>query len=52
MAIWFFQLVGPFAHWIDYFEETGEGLPFYKLIPQNKSMEREFVYGCHFAPQT
>jgi phage terminase large subunit len=45
-AIWFIQLLGQEARLIDYFEASGEGLPFYAKILQ----ERGYVYGRHIAP--
>jgi phage terminase large subunit len=45
-AIWLIQLLGQEARLIDYFEASGEGLPFYAKILQ----ERGYVYGRHIAP--
>lgn len=46
-AIWFIQLLGMEARLIDYFEASGEGLPYYAKILQ----ERGYVYGArHIAP--
>lgn len=46
MTIWFFQVVGQEFHFIDYYENSGEGLPHYALVLQ----ERKYVYGKHYAP--
>lgn len=46
MAIWFFQLVGREVRVIDYYETTGEGLPYYVKYLQNKP----YVYDQHYAP--
>lgn len=45
-AIGFFQTVGSEWRMIDYFEASGEGLPFY--IRELK--EKNYVYGEHWAP--
>lgn len=45
-AIWFIQLLGQEARLIDYYEASGEGLPHYARILQ----ERCYVYGRHIAP--
>lgn len=53
-AIWFCQFAGMEIHLIDYFEHSGEGLPFYAKLLQGgqEGYERfgDFVYGQHFAP--
>jgi len=46
MTIWFFQVAGLEFHFIDYVESSGEGLPYYANILQNKG----YLYGSHFAP--
>lgn len=45
-AIWFTQSVGREVHVIDYYEQSGEGLPHYAKVLQ----ERGYVYGTHNAP--
>ena len=45
-AIWFFQAYGRELRIIDYYEASGEGLPYYAKILQ----ERGYVYGDHYAP--
>jgi phage terminase large subunit len=45
-AVWFFQLVGRERRYIDYYENSGEGLPHYIRELQR----RNYVYGRHFAP--
>ncbi len=45
-AIWFFQIVGQEIRVIDYYETTGEGLPYYVKHLQNKP----YVYEEHYAP--
>lgn len=45
-AIWFIQLLGLEARVIDYYEASGEGLPFYAKVLQDRS----YVYGRHIAP--
>jgi hypothetical protein len=46
MAIWFTQDVGRELHVIDYYENSGEGFPFYADILQS----REYHYISHNAP--
>lgn len=45
-AIWFFQVLGQEIRIIDYHEDSGEGLPYYaKILDQ-----RGYKYGDHWAP--
>ena len=46
MTIWFFQVVNQEFHFIDYYENSGEGLVHYALVLQ----ERKYVYGNHYGP--
>lgn len=46
MAIWFAQSVGPELRLIDYYENTGQGLPHYIQVLQSKG----YIYGQHTAP--
>lgn len=45
-SIWFTQTVGREVHAIDYYENSGEGLPHYAKVLQ----ERGYVYGQHNGP--
>jgi len=45
-SIWFFQVHGPEVRIIDYYEASGEGLPHYAKVLQDK----QYVYGTHWAP--
>jgi len=45
-AILFFQKVGQEQHWIDTYEQDGEGFPHYAQVLQAKG----YVYGTHYAP--
>lgn len=45
-AIWFFQLVGPEIHIIDYYENAGEDLEHYAKMLQEKG----YLYGTHYGP--
>lgn len=45
-GIWFFQQNGDWIDFIDYYEATGEGLPHYAGVLQ----EKRYVYGKHIAP--
>ena len=46
MTIWFFQIAGMEIRFIDYYENSGEGLAHYALVLQ----ERKYIYGNHFGP--
>lgn len=46
MTIWFFQFVGQEIHFIDYYENSGEGLAHYA----QKLQEKHYIYGKHYAP--
>jgi phage terminase large subunit len=46
MSIWFTQSVGQELRVIDFFESSGQGLPFYI----GKMKEKGYVYGKHTAP--
>lgn len=45
-VIWFVQVAGREVRVVDYYEATGEGLPHYARILQDKA----YFYGKHFAP--
>ncbi len=45
-GIWFTQNVGREVHVVDYYEQSGEGLPHYAKLLQTKG----YVYGKHNAP--
>lgn len=46
MTIWFFQRVGKELRFIDYYENSGEGLPHYAA----ELKRRGYSYGDHYAP--
>lgn len=54
MSIIFFQLVGREVRVIDYFESSGEGIPYYVKVlkGQQDGYERmkDYLYGQHYAP--
>jgi phage terminase large subunit len=54
MSIWFVQLLNREIRIIDYFENSGEGLPFYArvLSGQHEGFERmkQYTYAQHYAP--
>lgn len=54
MTIWFVQYLGREIRVIDYFESSGEGIPYYirVLRGQHEGLERmtEYTYGSHLAP--
>lgn len=45
-AIWFSQSVGKEIRFIDYYETSGEGLPYYVKYLK----EKPYIYGCHHMP--
>jgi phage terminase large subunit len=45
-SIVFFQMIGKEVHIIDYYENSGEGLPHYAEIIKNKN----YIYDSHYAP--
>lgn len=45
-AIWFGQVVGREIHWIDYVEESGQGLPYFAKLLK----ERDYLYEEHLLP--
>lgn len=49
-AIWFYQLIGRQRHYIDYYENSGEGLEHYAHILQEKAKEGNWLYGQHIGP--
>lgn len=46
MTIWFYQLIGGEIHFIDYYENSGEGLQHYAM----KLQEKRYLYGKQYAP--
>lgn len=46
MSIWFFQIIGQEIHFIEYYENSGEGFAHYASYLQS----RGYIYGRHFAP--
>ena len=49
-AVVFVQEVGRELHFIDYVEETGEGLPFFASMLDEKAKKHGYVYGEFIAP--
>lgn len=45
-SIWFFQLVGNEVRLLEYYEQSGEGLPYH--VSEMKT--RPYIYGDHLAP--
>ena len=45
-SIWFFQISGHEVRWIDYYENSGEGLAHYAKVLQEKG----YLYGRHYGP--
>lgn len=46
MTIWFFQVIGQEFRFVDYYENSGEGLHHYA----QKLQEKGYLYGNHYAP--
>lgn len=49
-AIWFTQTVGTAIHVIDYFENSGEGVGYYKDVLDEWHDEKGYRYGLHMWP--
>jgi hypothetical protein len=49
-AIWFYQMVGREVHLINYYENSGEGLPHYARVLDDFRRQTDCVYGPHAAP--
>jgi hypothetical protein len=49
-CIWFIQQVGREYRVIDYYENSGEGLAFYKKVLDKKSIKHGYSYGLHVGP--
>lgn len=47
MTIWFMQQVGREFHFVDYYEASGEGMPHYVKVLEEK---KHYLYGRHYAP--
>jgi hypothetical protein len=49
-SIWFHQNLGQMHHFVDYYENSGEGVEFYARILREKAAERGWSYGKHYGP--
>jgi len=49
-CIWFHQSDGVRHRLIDFYQNSGEGLPHYVQILQEKQRTRNFIYGKHYGP--
>lgn len=49
-AIWFYQDIAGWHRYIDYYEHSGEGLPHYVSVLEEKQRERGFKYGRMIGP--
>ncbi|TBX22098.1 terminase [Bowmanella sp. JS7-9] len=49
-CIWFIQQIGREYRVIDYYQNSGEGLPFYKRMLDDIASEKKYMYGFHVAP--
>lgn len=50
MSIWFVQQYGKEVRLIDFYENSGEGLPHYATMLQTKRDQLGYKYGRHYAP--
>ena len=49
-AIWFLQIVGQELHWINYYENHGEGIEFYINLLNEYKQKYGYIYLDHLAP--
>lgn len=49
-VIWFWQRVHDEIHLVDYIEDSGEGLPTYARMLQERATAGRYTYGKHYAP--
>lgn len=49
-CIWFHQWDGVRHRFIDFYRNSGEGLPHYVNVLREKREQREFIYGKHYGP--
>ncbi len=49
-AIWFFQVLAGRVRVVGYFQNTGEGMPYYVGVLRDMAKERRWSYGWHFFP--
>lgn len=49
-SIWFYQQFQSEIRILDYYENSGEGLPFYLRVLKQWERDHNVVYGKHFAP--
>lgn len=49
-AIWFMQAVGPWLHFIRYYENSGQGAAHYANLLTKLRDEKGYRYECHYLP--
>lgn len=49
-SIWFHQSHGQMHHFVDYYENSGEGVEHYAKVLRDKAIERGWIYGKHYGP--
>jgi hypothetical protein len=49
-SIWFMQRLGKEYRFIDYYENSGEGLKFYAKVLKEKKERYNLIYGRHYLP--
>ena len=49
-AIWFHQVVDLEHRFVDYYEDSGEGLSHYVRVLRDRAAALNFVYGTHYLP--
>jgi hypothetical protein len=49
-AIWFWQEINNQIHFVDYYENSGEGLDHYAKYIRNRGIAKKYTYGTHYGP--
>lgn len=49
-CIWFHQSHGQMHHFVDYYENSGEGVEHYAKILRERQIARNWTYGKHYGP--
>ncbi|EHK57648.1 hypothetical protein [Allomesorhizobium alhagi] len=49
-VVWMHQKVGPWDHWIDFLESSGEPYSAVVRVMKERASERNFVWGKHYLP--
>lgn len=49
-SVWFFQSHSNMYHWIDYYENSGEGVSHYAHYMREIGQRKGYIYGTHYGP--